>query len=457
MTMFTETKGVFGKIIHKFNNLDDNKKKIFTNVFWAMLGKVVNMIGALFVGILVARYLGPEQYGIMNYVISYVTLFTVLSTFGLSNIEVRELAKTPESRDLIMGTCFRIRLFFSTVAYVCIIISLILFNTDWETTIMILMYGLILYSGCFEVIRNYFTSIVQNEYVVKSEIARTVIGAAIKIVLLFLHCPLIFFVGAAIFDTVLVASGYCISYQSIVGKIRTWGYDKNLVPCLIKDSFPLVLSGAAIIVYQRIDQVMIGNMIDKESVGYFATASKFLDIILYIPVVLTQTMTPLLVQLYRRDEEGYAVKSQQFMNIVVWVSILIALFVSLISYWLIKYTYGIQYMAAVPILQIMAWKTVGMSLSSTGGQLIILENKQKWAVIRNLCGCVVCVVLNLVFIPLYGIIGSAIVTIITVFVSGYLANILIPPYRDFFAMESKALLLGWKDLKYLKESININN
>lgn len=200
--------------INNIKNLDGNKKKIFMNVFWAMTGKVVNMLGALLVGILVARYLGPEQYGVMNYVISYVTLFSVLATFGLSNIEVRELAKSPENRNAILGTCFRLRLFFSTVAYILIVVTLVIFKTDLFTTTMILLYGLTLYTQCcFEVIRNYFTSIVKNEYIVKTEIARTLIGAGIKIVLLFIKAPLWCFIVAVIFDTILVASGYTLSYK----------------------------------------------------------------------------------------------------------------------------------------------------------------------------------------------------------------------------------------------------
>lgn len=136
------------EVLNKFTFLDSNKKKILSNVFWAMTGKVVNMLGALFVGILIARYLGPEQYGVMNYVISYVTLFSVLATFGLSNIEVRELAKSPENRNAILGTCFRLRLFFSTVAYILIVVTLVVFKTDLFTTTMILLYGLTLYTQC---------------------------------------------------------------------------------------------------------------------------------------------------------------------------------------------------------------------------------------------------------------------------------------------------------------------
>lgn len=443
---------LFQKI--KFENLNSNKKKIVRNVFWALLGKVVNMFGNLFVGILVARYLGPSQYGLMNYVISYVAIFTIIASFGLSNIEVRELARTPERKNTIMGTCISMRFFFATLGYMLIFSTVIASNTDRFTTVMILVYGLTLYSNCFEVIRNYFTSIVKNEYVVKSEISRTIIGAIIKIALLFLHAPLEYFIIATLFDTILVASGYCLSYSYTVGNISEWKFDKTIIPFFVKQAFPLLLSGAAVIIYQRIDQIMIGNMIDNESVGYFATAGKFLDIVLFLPGVLTQTVTPMLIKTKENgNTDEYATKCKQFISIVVWISIFLAVFVSLSAYWVIRYTYGEEYLMAIPVLQIMAWKTVGMALSSSGGQIIIIDRIQKWAVIRNLLGCITCIILNFLLIPQYGIIGSSIVTVLTVFVSGFVANYLIPPYRKIFSYELYALFKGWKELVYIKNFI----
>lgn len=438
-------------LIDRFTKrLSDNKKKVFANIFWAMTGKIVNMAGALLVGILVARYLGPSQYGLMNYVISYVALFTVISNFGLDDIEIRELSRQPEKKDFILGTCIRIRFCFALLAFLLIVVTLFIFKTDVFTTIMILVYALTLFTGCFNIIRNYFTSIVKNEYVVKSEISRTIIGACIKIVLLWIKAPLEFFIVATMFDTVLVASGYCISYKRTVGKISNWRYDSSIVPFYIREAFPLVLSGAAVIIYQRIDQVMIGNMIDKESVGYFATAGKFLDLILFLPMVLTQTITPLLVKAKERDREEYESKKQQFVSIVVWVAILLSVFVSLFAYWLIHFTYGDKYLLAVPILQIMAFKTVGMALSSSSGQIIIMERIQKWAFIRNIIGCLICVGFNLLLIPRFGVIGSAWVTILTVAFTGCLANIFIPPYHKIMKIQLNALFLGWKELIHIK-------
>ena len=198
---------------------------------------------------------------------------------------------------------------------------------------------------------------------------------------------------------------------------------------------------------------MIGNMIDNESVGYFATAGKFLDIILFLPMVLTQTVTPLLVRAKERNNEEYNQKKQQFLNIVVWISIILSISVSLCAYWLITLTFGKKYLLAVPILQIMSFKTVGMALSSSSGQIIIMERIQKWAFIRNIVGCIICVCLNYILIPQYGITGSAWVTIVTVAFTGCLANIFIPSYHNIMKMQLKAIFLGWKDLINIKKLI----
>lgn len=439
----------------KYKQLDENRKKIFMNVFWAMLGKVVNMGASLFVGILVARYLGPNQYGLMNYVISFVAIFSVFASFGLTNIEVRELAKSPEHKGSILGTCFVLRLFFSTIAYCIIICIVFLANSDSESRILILLYGLSLFStNCFEVIRNYFTSIVKNEYVVKSEIARTIIGASVKLILLLFDAPLISFIVALLFDTFLVVSGYCLAYTKHVGNFKEWNFNKLLVPYYLRQSFPLVLSGAAVIVYQKIDQVMIGNMINNESVGYFATAGKFLDVILFLPIVLSQTLTPFIVKIYQKNDMSvFYEKSYQFVSLVVWVAVMLAFFVCIIAQPLILYTFGNAYLPAVPILQIIVWKTVGMALSTSAGQIIIIQGIHKYAVIRNLLGCLSCVILNYFMLPKYGIIGSAWVTIITISISACLANILIPPYHRIFRLEIRALLCGWKELLQINKII----
>lgn len=409
------------------------------------------MLSALFVGILVARYLGPEQYGLMNYVISYVLIFAIIASFGLDDIEIREMSKAPERFNIIIGTSLGIRLIFATFAYLLIGFSLWIFESDARVIVLVLLYASVLISGIFNVIRNYFTSILENKYIVKSEVVRTFIGVFIKIILLWFKAPLFVFVIATAFDTFLVAGGYLYSYYAKIGFFSKWSFDRKLALFLVKESFPLVLSGSAVVIYQRIDQVMIGDMIDNEAVGYFATADKFLGLILFLPMILVQTITPLLIRIKECDKTLYEMRKRQFVSFVVWISIFIALLVSLSARYLIMWTFGEQYILSVTILQIVSWKTVGMALSASAGQIIIMEHLQKWAAIRNVIGCLVCICGNLLLIPSYGIVGSAWVTIITMLFVGCLANLLIPPYYEVFKIQLRAIFLGWKEITNIKK------
>ena len=428
----------------RWQNLSETRRKVVRNVAWAMLGKAVSMVGVLFVGILVGRYLGPEKYGLMNYVISFVALFEILSEFGLGNIEIRELAKDPGGRDTIMGTCFALRMAFAVAAYLLLWAVVSATEDDPYTRNVIGAYGLCLFAFPFNVARNYFTSIVKNEYVVKSQIARTVLGALIKIVLLWRRMSLTWFILAAGFDFYLLAAGYAQAYRTQAGRFRDWRFDSRRIPFLLAESFPLLLSGAAVIVYQRIDQVMIKHLVSKEGVGYFATAGMFLNVVLFLPTVLVQTVTPLLVRLRKENAPAYRKKAEEVTGGVTWLSILMALAVTLSAPWMIGWTYGAKYGAAVPILQVLVWKTVGMALSTTSGHLIVIEGIQKWTVLRNLLGCVACVGLNWFLLPRWGVMGAAWATLATVGLSGFLANGLIPPYRGIFLLQIRSLATGWK-------------
>lgn len=441
---------IINSVLQKIN-LTGNRKKVLKNVYWAVLGKIVNVLSGLFVGILVARYLGPDNFGLMNYVISYVTLFSILSNFGLDNIEIRELAKNPEKTNIVMGTAFRLRLFFALIAISLVFITLLIFESDRFTFIMVMVYSLSLLLSTLNVIRNYFTSIVLNEYVVKTEIFRTIIGAGAKVILLLYKAPLEWFILASTFDFLLVASGYLLSYRKNTGDIIKWTFNKEIAKFLIKESFPMLLSGAAIIIYQKIDLIMIRNMIDNASVGQFAVASRITDLAIFMPMVIAQTVTPLLVKLHEENYDLYIEKRKQFIDFMLWGAILMAILMTLFAKPAITILFGDKYLLAIPVLHIIAWKVIFVSLFNATGQIIIIEGIQKFAAIRNVVGCFVSVLLNLILIPKLGIIGSAWAIIATLSFSGYFSHFFIKPYQFLFKLETESILKGWKSIFELNQ------
>lgn len=421
--------------------------RVISNIYWALAGKVVNLVSGLVVGIMVARFLGPEQFGLMNYVISFVFLFQTISVFGLDNIEVREESRADADRNVILGTAFGIRVVLSLVCMIAVVLTSWFIDANRYVTLLVAIYSLTVLFNSFSVIRNHFYALMQNKYVVMSEITRTIISMSFKVLLLVLEAPLIWFVIACMLDVIYVASGYCICYRRAVGSMRDWRFDLSTARFLLKESFPLLLSSAAVIVYQRIDQVMIKQLIDADSVGYFSVASRIVEILIYIPMILAQTIQPVLVQAREQSEESYRQKASVFMNISLWGSFVASAVVSVLAYWIITILFGQRYLLAVPVLQIMAFKAVSVALSNTAGTMLVVEGLQRWAMLRDVLGCICCVALNYILLPAWGIVAAAVVAIASNLVAGYLADALIPAYRHLFVCQTKALLLGWLDLR----------
>ena len=99
----------------------------------------------------------------------------------------------------------------------------------------------------------------------------------------------------------------------------------------------------------------------------------------------------------------------------------------------------------------MAFKAASVALSSTAGAMLVTEGLQRYAFLRDGLGCVVCIVLNYLFLPRYGIMAAAVVAIISNVAAGYLADALIPAYRHIFVRQTKALTMGWKSIFSLKK------
>ncbi len=397
----------------KINFRSVSFKKYFVNTSWLLFEKVARLTLNFFVTIAVIRYLGPNEFGLYSYAISFYGLFVAFISLGLESISIRELVKHPEKRDEILGSVFYTQLLGAVITVLLIILTLLITAEKTYTSILILIISISSFFQTFNVIDYYFRSSVKAKYSVYVLFTSVLLVSIIKFTLIIIKASLVYFIIAFAFEFVFNAIGYFIVYHLQKLKIILWKFDKKLAVSLLKDSWPLILSGVVVSIYMKVDQVLIKNMLDVKEVGYYAAAVRLSESWYFIPVAISNALFPAIVNAKNISKELYSTRLQKLYDILAWIAIVISIPVSIFSSDIINILYGSKYLSSAPILTIYIWAGAAVFLGVASSQYLVTENLTKISLIRTSLGMISNVILNLIFIPRYGIIGSAVATLIS--------------------------------------------
>jgi len=401
------------KIETRIDFKSDSFKKYFKNTSWLFVEKIVRILISFVVTIFVVRYLGPKDFGLLSYAISFYGLFSAISVLGLETITIRELVKNPDKRDDLLGSVFLLRLLGGISTIIFIAITLYFSGESTNISILILIVSLSAIFHSFSVVDYYFRAEVKAKYSVYVFLFAVLIVAIIKIMLIIFEAQLIYFAIAFSVDFILAAAGFLFVYRFNKLKLSRWKFNKELAVSLLKDSWPLILSGLAVSVYMKVDQVMIKNMLNSEEVGFYAAAVKLSEAWYFIPVALTNSLFPAIVKAKKVSEEFYNNRMQKLYDILAWMAIAIALPVSIFSSDIIRIIFGNEYNSAAPVLTIYVWAGVAVFLGVASSQYLVNENYTKLSFFRTFIGMIFNVILNFILIPEYGIIGAAVATLVS--------------------------------------------
>ncbi len=401
------------KIDTKINFRSVSFKKYFLNTSWLLFEKVARLILNFFVTIAVIRYLGPDQFGLYSYAISFYGLFVAFVSLGLESISIRELVKHPEKRDEILGSVFYTQLLGAVIAISLIALTLLITAEEIFTSSLILIISVSSFFQTFNVIDYYFRSTVKAKYSVYVLFTSILLVSLIKFALIIIKAPLIYFIIAFALEFVFNAIGYFIVYHLQKLKIIQWKFDKELAKSLLKDSWPLILSGVVVSIYMKVDQVLIKNMLDVKEVGYYAAAVRLSESWYFIPVAISNALFPAIVNAKNISKELYLTRLQKLYDILAWIAIGISIPVSFFSAEIINLLYGSKYLSSAPILTIYIWAGAAVFLGVASSQYLVTENLTKISLMRTSLGMIANVILNIIFIPQYGIVGSAVATLIS--------------------------------------------
>ena len=418
------------------------------NTSWLLVEKILRMVVGVFVGIWVARYLGPEKFGIFSYALSFVGIIAGFSRLGLDGIVIRELVKDERRRDDLIGTAFWLKLLGAILVFVILAIAINFTSNDHYTNTLIFIIASATIFQSFNVVDIYFQSKVLSKYVVYANIISLFFSSLIKIGLILNEAPLIAFAWVVLFDSFILALGFIYFYikqknLTLYAEHLTlfdWKFNKITAINLLKDSWPLILSGIVISIYMKIDQVMIKEMLGSEAVGLYAAAVRLSEAWYFIPVVIASSLFPAIINAKKKSEELYRVRLQKLYGLMVWIALAIALPMTFLSDWLVDLLYGEQYSQAGSVLMIHIWAGVFIFLGVVNAKWLLAENLQIFHTMNTAIGAVVNILLNYVLIQNIGVKGAAWATLISYFVASYLSLLFFKKTRISFINISKSLL-----------------
>jgi len=415
-------------------------QKVLGNTGWLFADKIVRMGVGLFVGAWIARYLGPAQFGALNYSIAFVALFAPLATLGLDRIVIRNILREPYNKASILGSAFVLKL-ASGLLTLCLTVAIIyrLRPDDTLTHWLVGIAALGLIFQSFDTIDLWFQSEVRSQYSVYARGVAFAIMSPIKIIMVLASAQLIAFAWASFTEILIGAVGLVFFYRMSRQRLSDWQYKYKQARLLLIDSWPLILSGLSIAIYMKIDQVMLGEMAGNGVVGIYSAVAKISEIWYFIPLTIVSSVFPSIITTRNVDEKLYYARLQKLFSFMVLLSLSLSIPMTFLSSKVVTLIYGEHFAQGGAILAVHIWASLFVFLGVAQGPWDLAENLTKIALLRTSAGAVINITLNLILIPKYQAMGAAVATVFSYACSAYLLNAFSRKTRVIFIQQTKSL------------------
>lgn len=390
-----------------------NLHSIIHNTGWLLADKALRLGMGLLVGAWVARYLGPSQYGELAYVVAFVAFFQTISLLGLDGIAIRDIAREKKASPAILGTVVRLRLTTGFICWFAAVSAMAMFRPgDTQTLILTAIIAGSLIFQAADTIDLWFQSQTQSKRTVFAKTISYIIVSGLKVWLIVTKAPLILFATVSLIELVLSAIALMVAYRQFPAPFR-WAWDFVWAKKLLRESWPYMLSSLAVIVYMRIDQIMLREMIGVRELGVFSAALPLSSTWYFIPMIISQSIGPAIARKKNSDPVGYEKSITQLFSLMWWTMLPLSAGIALFSQPLISILYGPSYKESADVLAIHVFANIPVAIGVAQSIWIVNENKNTLSLYRTVIGAVVNMLLNLILIKSYGAVGAAFATLIS--------------------------------------------
>ena len=426
-----------------------NLQALIGNSGWLAADKIIRGGGGLVLAAWIARYLGPDSFGQLSFAIAFVALFSAIATLGLDAIVVRDLVRNPENKDEILGSVFQLKLIGGCLAFFLVLTAIWMIRpSDSRAQWLIGIIAAGMMFQAFDVADLWFQSQVRSRATVLARNIAFLVLAGIKVGLILTGASVMAFAWAATAEIMIGAVGLIMAFE-VTGQL--W---RNLRPrlsrtlSLIAESWPQLLAGIAMVVYSRIDQVMLAQMMGDRDVGLYSAAIRLSEVWNVIPAIIVSTVMPSITKYRSRSMDLYYERLRRLYTVMARAAYAIAIPMTFLAGPLITLFYGEPYRAAGVVLAVHIWSTMFVFLGVATTPWSINEGTMKITLYQGILGAICNILLNLSLIPLYGAVGCAIATTISYGFCAWILNGCFPKTREIFRMQTRSLLAGLNICSY---------
>ena len=398
---------------------------------------------ALVVGVLTARYLGPSNYGTLSYTASFISFFSSISALSMEGVMVMKLIAHPDEEGSYLGSAIGYRFLSAILSSIAIAGLIVILNPGDSLKLLLafLQSGQLLCKSV-EILDAWFQKRLQSKYVSIGKMLASIIVSGYKIFLLITMKDIVWFALSNTISDLVIAIVMFVFYKKENGAKLQFNF--RHANELLAESYHFVLSDVISAFYLHLDRIMIGYLVDDANVGYYTIASAICVMYIFIPTSIITSFRPTIMEYFQKgDFAQYRLKLEQLIGGIFWLNSFFALIISFLGKYAISILYGNAYISASEPLIILCWAKVFAITSMTRLIWILCEKKNKYVKKYVFIGGCTNFALNAIMIPLYGVVGAAIATLITEVIVCILAPLFFKETRAITFIIIRSILLRW--------------
>jgi len=404
------------------------KNSVFKNASWIIGCKIIQSLINLVIGLITARYLGPSNYGVINYVASVVAFALPIMQLGLNQTLVREFVKAPEREGETLGTALAINVISSLFCVLGSIAFVMIADAgETETILVCVLYSLTLIFQATEMTQYWFQAKLLSKFPSIATLCAYVVVALYKIYLLVSQKGVVWFALSNVIDYCLISAILMVIYQKVgTQKLSVnWKIGREM----LSRSKYYIIPSLMVKIFQHTDRIMIKLMMGEAETGLYAAAITCIGISGFVFAAVIDSARPVILEEKERSKERYEKRIVQLYSIITGMSLAQSVVMTLLAKPIVSLLYGEAYAGTAGILAVAVWYITFGHYGSVRNIWILAEQKQKYLTGINIVGAFANVLLNLCLIPLWGGIGAAIASVVTQFFTNVVIGFICKPIR----------------------------